>query len=50
MGNQKYSTFPRTLFEIITFLVRALPIRSIPAFIELLVGAMITSAGVVTEA
>ncbi len=41
---------PRILFEIITFLTKALPIRSIPTFIELLVGAMITRAGFVTEA
>lgn len=50
MGNKGYSTIPRTLFESITFLARALPIRSVPTFIELLVGAMLTQAGFVTEA
>ena len=50
MGNKGYSTIPRTLFETITFLTRALPIRSVPTFIELLIGAMITQAGFVTEA
>ena len=50
MGNKGYSTIPRTLFETITFLTRALPIRSVPTFIELLIGAMITQSGFVTEA
>jgi hypothetical protein len=50
MGNKGYSTIPRTLLDSITFLARALPIRSVPTFIELLVGAMITPAGFVTEA
>ena len=48
MGNKGYSTIPRTLLECITFLARALPIRSVPTFIELLVGTMITPAGFVT--
>ena len=50
MGKKGYSTIPRTLLDCITFLARALPIRSVPTFIELLVGAMITPAGFVTEA
>ena len=50
MGNKGYSTIPRTLFENITFLARALPVRSVPTFIELLVGAMLTQSGFVTEA
>lgn len=50
MGNKGYSTIPATLFECITFLTRALPIRSVPTFIELLIGAMLTQAGFVTEA
>ncbi len=50
MGNKGYCTIPRTLFENITFLARALPIRSVPTFIELLVGAMITQSGFVIGA
>ena len=50
MENKGYFTIPRILFECITFLTRALPIRSVPTFIELLIGAMLTQAGFVTEA
>ena len=50
MRNKGYSTIPRTLFESITFLARALPIRSVPTFIELLIGAMLTQTGFVTDA
>ena len=50
MENKGYSTIPRILFESITFLVRVLPVRSVPTFIELLIGAMLTQAGFVTEA
>jgi hypothetical protein len=50
MGNKGYSTIPRTLFESITFLARALPIRSVPTFIELLIGTMLTQTGFVTDA
>jgi hypothetical protein len=50
MGNKGYGTIPRTLLECITFLARALPIRSVPTFIELLIGAMLTQTGFVTEA
>jgi hypothetical protein len=50
MGIKGYSTIPSTLFESITFLARVLPVRSVPTFIELLFGAMLTQAGFVTEA
>jgi len=50
MENKGYSTIPVILFESITFLAKALPIRSIPTFIELLIGAMLTQSGFVTEA
>ena len=50
MGNKGCSTIPGTLFENITYLARALPIRSVPTFIELLIGAMITQSGFVTQA
>ncbi len=50
MGNKGYSSIPGTLFECITFLARALPIRSVPTFIELLIGAMLTQTGFVTGA
>ena len=50
MDNKGYGNIPSTLSECITFIVQALPIRSVPTFIELLVGAMITQAGFVTEA
>jgi len=49
MGDKEYATIPRTLLESITFLARALPIRSVPTFIELLVGAMITPAGLLPK-
>jgi hypothetical protein len=41
MGNKGCFTIPRTLLENITYLSRALPLRSVPTFIELLIGAMI---------
>lgn len=50
MENKGYLTIPRILFESITFLTRVLPVRSVPTFIELLIGAMLTQAGFVTEA
>jgi len=50
MGNKGYSIIPRALFESITFLAKALPVRSVPTFIELLIGAMLTQSGFVTEA
>lgn len=45
-----YRHIPKVLFVIITFLVGALPIRSVPTFIELLFGAMLSQAGFVTQA
>jgi len=50
MGNKGYGSIPGTLFEWITFLARALPVRSVPTFIELLIGAMLTQTGFVTGA
>lgn len=45
-----YRHIPQALFESITFLVQVLPLRSIPTFIELIVGAMLTETGFVTQA
>lgn len=45
-----YANTPAILCHFITFLASALPLRSVPTFIELVVGAMITRAGFVTEA
>lgn len=50
MNNKGYGNIPSALFEYITFLARALPVRSVPTFIELLVGAMLTQTGFVTDA
>lgn len=50
MGNKGYASIPGTLFECITFLARALPVRSVPTFIELLIGAMLPQTGFVTGA
>jgi hypothetical protein len=45
-----YRHIPQVFFLFITSLTVALPIRSVPTFIELLIGAMITQAGFVTQA
>lgn len=45
-----YWHIPQALFESITFLVQALPLRSVPTFIELIIGAMLTETGFVTQA
>ena len=45
-----YRHIPQVFFLFITFLTQALPVRSIPTFIELLIGAMLTQAGFVTQA
>jgi len=45
-----YRHIPQALFESITFLVQVLPLRSVPTFIELLIGAMLTETGFVTQA
>ena len=50
METKGYGNIPETLFEAITFLAQALPKRSVPTWLELLFGAMLTQAGFVTEA
>jgi len=45
-----YRHIPQALFEFITFLVQVLPLRSTPTFIELVIGAMLTETGFVTQA
>jgi hypothetical protein len=50
MSNKGYGSIPGTLFECITFLARTLPVRSVPTFIELLIGAMLTQTRFVTGA
>jgi len=50
METKGYGNIPDTLFEAITFLAQALPKRSVPTWLELLFGAMLTQAGFVTEA
>ena len=50
MNTKGYSRIPRELFYWITFLTQTLPPRSIGTFIELLIGAMLTSSGFVTDA
>jgi len=45
-----YQHIPQAFFLFITFLTTALPLRSVPTFIELLIGAMLTQAGFVTQA
>ncbi|MHB8846629.1 MAG: IS701 family transposase [Nitrospirota bacterium] len=45
-----YCRIPHALFESITFLVQVLPLRSVPTFIELVGGAMLTDTGFVTAA
>jgi len=47
---QNYKGIPAELFIWISYLAEALPIRSIPTFIELLIGAMLIQRGFVTEA
>jgi hypothetical protein len=50
MGTKGYSAIPSTLLEGSTFFARVLPVRSVPNFIELLVGVMLTQTSSVTEA
>ena len=50
MNAKGYGTIPRELCYWITFLTKALPPRSIGTFIELLIGAMLTPTGFVTDA
>ena len=49
MNANGWRNIPRELFYWITFLTKALPLRSIGTFIELLIGAMVTPRGFVTE-
>ena len=50
MNAKGYASIPSELFNWITFLTKALPLRSIGTFLELLIGSMLTSSGFVTEA
>ena len=50
MNTSGYSRIPSELFYWITFLSKVLPPRSVGTFIELLIGAMLTSTGFVTDA
>jgi len=50
MDDKGYRHIPNALFDAITFLAQALPKRSVPTWMELLFGAMLTQAGFVTEA
>lgn len=50
MDDKGYRHIPHALFEAITFLAQAVPKRSVPTWLELLFGAMLTQAGFVTEA
>jgi len=50
MDNQGYRTIPKALFESITFLAQVLPKRSVPTWLELLFGAMLTQTGFMTDA
>lgn len=50
MNTRGYARIPRELCYWITFLCKVLPPRSIGTFIELLMGAMLTPTGFVTDA
>ena len=50
MNARGYGRIPRELCHWITFLCQTLPARSIGTFIELLIGAMLTPTGFVTDA
>jgi hypothetical protein len=45
MDYKGYRHIPRAVFDAITFLAQALPKRSVPTFLELLFGAMLTQTG-----
>ena len=49
MDHQGYCNIPSALFHWITFLAKSLPLRSVPTFIELLIGAMISKSGFVVQ-
>jgi hypothetical protein len=50
MDTKGYGNIPQSLYNAITFLAQSLPKRSVPTFLELLFGAMLTQNGFVTEA
>jgi len=50
MNAKGYNGIPSELCYWITFLCKALPLRSVGTFIELLIGAMLTPTGFVTDA
>ncbi len=50
MNARGYGSIPSELSYWITFLAKALPPRSVGTFIELLIGAMLTPSGFVTDA
>lgn len=50
MNASGYRRIPSELCHWITFLAQALPLRSVGTFIELLIGAMLTPTGFVTDA
>jgi DDE superfamily endonuclease len=50
MTTQGHRSVPAALYRWTTYLCEALPPRSIPTFLELLFGALLTSTGFVTEA
>jgi len=50
MNHKGYRYIPKALFDAITFLCQAIPKRSVPTFLELLFGAMLTQTGFVTDA
>lgn len=50
MDTKGYGNIPNALYHAITFLIQVLPKRSVPTFLELLFGAMLTQNGFVTEA
>lgn len=50
MNSKGYGHIPSVLFDSITFLAQAVPKRSVPTFLELLFGALLTHTGFVTDA
>ena len=50
MNIQGYPSIPKVLCDWTTFLVKALPLRSVGTFVELLYGSMLSSSGFVSEA
>ena len=50
MDTKGYGRIPPVLCHWISFLAHALPLRSVPTFVELLIGALLSRRGFVTEA